>query len=96
MQMSLTLSVCLCKTFFYIGAIEAFECFKIVMIVFEVFSECLKGVRCFNSGLSVFEGCFRSVSRVFQGYFKNALRVFYECFESASSMFQIFLIIPKT
>ena len=79
-----------------IGEIESSECFKCVLIVFEVFPECLKGVGCFISVSSVFEGCFKIVSRVFQECFKNASRVFYECFKSRSSVVEILLMIPNT
>ena len=48
------LSVCLCVTFFYFEAFKALECFKSVLIVIEVFPECLKGVGCFISVSSVF------------------------------------------
>ena len=56
--------VCLsvCNLFF---TFKALECFKSVLIVLEMFPECLKGVGCFISVSSVFEGCFKSVSRVF-------------------------------
>ena len=68
-----TQSVCLCVTFFYIEAIKALDCFKSVVIVFEVFPDCLKGVGCFLSVSSLFEGCFKSVSRVFIECFKSVL-----------------------
>ena len=55
----MTISLSKCVTFFFtLKLIEALECFKSVLIVFEVFPECLKGVGCFISVSSVFEGCF--------------------------------------
>ena len=69
--------VCLCVSFSYF---KALECFKSVLIVFEVFPECLKDVGCFISVLSVFEGCFKIVSGVFQDF----SRVFQECLKNAS------------
>ena len=59
-----TKSVCLSVTFFYFEAFKAFECFKSVLIVLEVFPECLKGVGGFINVSSVFEGCLKIVSRL--------------------------------
>ena len=84
--------LCVCNLFFFytLKPIEALECFKSVLIVFEVFPECLKGVGCFISVSSVFEGCFNCVLRLFQECFKSdskMLQECYECFESAWSVF---------
>ena len=74
--------------YFHIGAIEALECFNSVLMVFEVFPECLKGVGCFISVSSVFEGCFNCVLRVFQECFKSVSRVFKGCLKIVSRLFQ--------
>ena len=56
-------------------------CFKCVLIVFDVFPECLKGVGCLISVSSVFQGCFKGVSWVFQGCFMGVSWVFQGCFK---------------